>query len=179
MMSKLAVAALVLLAQLQAPPPAQDTLSEIRGLVQAKLWHQVDARLDALTADDPVWERLPSVVYSAAIARQDLSLAIVRLTRIASTTTKPAIKGAALISVGRAYRRQGDLAAATRTLREAKASAPGTQYAEEADGLIYEIERLSPGLPAPAISAKARNSGTISLARLRGQPVVLVFWGTT
>ena len=178
-MPKHLLAALVLFAQLQAPPAAQDPITEIRGLVQAKLWDQVDARLDALTADDPAWERLPSVVYSAAIARQDLQLAIVRLTRLASTTTKPAHRAAALISVGRAYRRQGDLAAATRTLQDAKAVAPGTQYAEDAEGLIYEIERLSPGLPAPPISGKARNAGTISLAQFRGQPVVLVFWGST
>ena len=35
------------------------------------------------------------------------------------------------------------------------------------------------GLPAPPISAKARNGRTISLAALRGKPVVLVFWGTS
>jgi len=178
-MAKLIIAALVLLAQLQAPPPAQDTVTEIRGLVQAKLWTQVDARLDALTADDPAWERLPSVLYTAAIARQDLPSAVARLTRVASTTTKSSNKAAALIVVGRVYRRQGDFPAATRVLKEAKAAAPGTSFAEDADGLIYEIEHLSPGLPAPAFSGKARNAGTISLARLRGKPVVLVFWGST
>jgi hypothetical protein len=64
-------------------------------------------------------------------------------------------------------------------LQEAKAAAPGTPYAEEAIGLIYEIEHLAVGMAAPAISAKARNGRTVSLSALRGKPVVLVFWGTT
>jgi hypothetical protein len=179
MMPKLALAALVLLAQLQSPPPAQDPVTEIRGLVQAKLWAQVDARLDALAVDDPAWERLAPVVYTAAVARQDLPAAIVRLTRVATSTTKPSNKAAALITIGRAHRRQGDRAAAVRAWHDAKTAAPGTPFAEDAEGLIYEVERLSPGLPAPPISAKARNGRSISLAQLRGKPVVLVFWGTT
>ena len=81
--------------------------------------------------------------------------------------------------VGRAYRRQGDLAAATRALEAAKGASPGTPYAEEADGLIYEIKVLSVGLPAPAVEGKTRSGRTISLASLRGKAVVLVFWGTT
>jgi len=179
MMPKLAVAGLVLLAQLQAQPPGQEIVTEIRWLVQSKLWTLMDSRLDVVPADDPAWERLPSLVYTAAVTRQDLSPAIARLARVAAATTKPSNKAAALIAIARAYRRQGEPAIALRALQDAKAAAPGTPFAEDAAGLIYEIEHLSPGLAAPAISAKARNGKTINLAQLRGKPVVLVFWGTT
>ena len=81
--------------------------------------------------------------------------------------------------VARAYRRQSDKDAASRALEAAKAAAPRTPFAEEADGLLYEIAHLSIGVPAPPISGTARNGRAISLAALRGQPVVLVFWGTT
>jgi hypothetical protein len=178
-MPNLAIAALILLGQVQAPPPAQEIVTEIRGLVQTKQWAQLDARLDAVPADDPAWERLPSVVYTAAVARQELSPAIARLARVAAATSKPSNKASALIAIARAYRRQGEPAIAVRALQDAKAAAPGTALAEEAVGLIYEIEHLSPGLAAPPISAKARHGQTISLAQLRGKPVVLVFWGTT
>jgi hypothetical protein len=154
-------------------------VEDIRLLTQEKMWNQSDARIESLTADDPAWERLPSVIYSDGVARNDLPPVISRLSRLAASTTQSSIKAAALIVVARAYRRQGDLAAATRALEDAKAAAPDSPSAEEATGLIYEIAHLSPGLPAPPIVAKARNGRTVSLAALRGKPVVLVFWGTT
>ena len=75
----------------------------------------------------------------------------------------------------------GDLPAATRSLRDGRAAAPGTPQAEEADGLIYEIKYLSVGLPAPACDpGKPRNAAPRDHARLvPRQPIVLVFWAST
>jgi hypothetical protein len=81
--------------------------------------------------------------------------------------------------VGRASRRPGEPAAAMRGLVGSRPAAPASTYAEESKGIIYEIDYLSPGKMAPAISATARGGRTVSLAALRGKPVVLVFWGTT
>ena len=161
------------------PAGALAAVEAVRLLTQAKLWQQADARIETLTVDDAAWERLPSVIYTAGIERNDLPSVISRLSRVSASTTKSSIKGAALVIIGRAYRRQGDSAAATRALEDAKAAAPDTPYAEEASGVIYEIAHLSAGMTAPAISAKARNGRTVSLSALRGKPVVLVFWGTT
>jgi hypothetical protein len=148
-------------------------------LIRAELWDRAHARIESLGFDDRAWERVASAVYSAGVAKKDLPSAIGTLSRAAESTTKPSIKSAALLALGRAHRRQGDSAAATRSLEAAKAAAPGTPPAEEADGILYEIAHLSVGLPAPAISARARNGRTVNLAALRGKPVVLVFWGTT
>ena len=151
----------------------------IRLLGRAELWDRAHARVNSLDADDPAWLRVASPVYDEGIARKDLPYAIDTLSRVVTATTNPAIKSSVGLIVGRAYRRQGDLAAATRAVEAARAASPGTTYAEEAEGLLYEIKFLSVGLPAPAVAGKTRNGRAISLAALRGKPVVLVFWGTT
>jgi hypothetical protein len=151
----------------------------IRLLVRAELWDRADARVDSLVPDDTAWERVPAVVYEEAIARKDLRGTIDRLTRIAGATSKPSNRAAAMLVVGRAWRREGDKAAAIQALGVAQAVAPGTPLAEEASGVIYEIEHLSPGLAAPAVSGRARHGRAVDLNSYRGKAVVLVFWGTT
>ena len=151
----------------------------VRLLVRAELWDRAHARIASLDFDDPAWERMAAPIYEEGIARQDLPYTIDTLSRAAASTPNPASRSSILVVLGRAYRRVGDNAAATRSLEAATSAAPGTPYAEEADGLLYEIKYLSVGLPAPPVSGKARNGRTIDLAALRGRPVVLVFWGTT
>jgi hypothetical protein len=178
----LAISLMTALAGVGRTAPTQDpaaTVAAVRQLVSAGGWPELDQKLAALSPDDPAWEKLPGVIYQAGVTRNDLPWVVDRLSRVAASTSNPSIKASALIAVGRAYRRQGDPTAATRSLESAKAAAPGTSYAEGAEGLLYEIQHLSAGLPAPPISAKARNGRSISLAALRGKAVVLVFWGTT
>ena len=151
----------------------------VRLLVRAELWDRAHARIASLDFDDPAWERMATPIYEEGIARQDLPYTIDTLSRAAAATTNAAIRASILVVLGRTYRRSGDNAAATRSLEAAKSAAPGTPYAEQADGLLYEITYLSIGLPAPPVSGEARNGGAIDLAALRGRPVVLVFWGTT
>jgi len=152
----------------------------IRLLGRAELWDRAHARVASLDPDDPAWARVASPIYEEGIARKDLPYTIETLARVATATTTPSIKSSVLLILGRAYRRQGDLAAATRAVEAAKAAAVvGTPAAEEADGLLYEIKYLSVGLPAPPVSGKPRNGRAIDLAALRGKAVVLVFWGTT
>jgi hypothetical protein len=151
----------------------------VRLLVRAELWDRAHARIAALDFDDPAWKRVASAIYDEGIARKDLPYTIDALSRAAAATTKPENKASILVVLGRAYRRSGDNDAATRTLEAAKSSAPGTPYAEEAEGLLYEIKYLSIGLPAPPVSGTTRGGRAIELAALRGRPVVLVFWGTT
>jgi hypothetical protein len=155
------------------------TTEAVRLLVRAELWDRAQERVDSVEADDPAWERLPGVLYEAAIARKDLPSAIERISRVVSATTNARIKSSALLVVGRAYRRQGNIDAASRSFEAAKAAAPDAPYAQEADGLLYEVKHLSPGLPAPEISGTARSGRPVTLAGFRGKAVVLVFWGTT
>ena len=156
------------------------TAEAVRLLVRAELWDRAHARIEAIGFDDPAWSRVAGVVYEQAIARKDLPSAIATLARAAASTTDASIKSSVLLVLGRAHRRHGDAAAATRTLEAAKAAAPGTAAAEEADGLIYEIRHLSIGLQAPAIAGTPRNTRrAITLDAFRGKPIVIVFWGST
>jgi hypothetical protein len=152
----------------------------IRQLSRAELWDRAHARVAALVPDDPAWERVPSVIYEEGIARKNFDYTIATLSQTVEATRTPAIKASALLVVGRVQRRQGDRVAATRTFEAARAAAPGTPQAAEADGLIYEIEHLTIGLPAPAVAGKPRNGRrAISLESFRGKPIVLVFWAST
>jgi hypothetical protein len=158
---------------------ARAAVEAVRLLTQADLWARADARVDSLGLDDPAWEGLPWVLYEAGITRKDVPAVIERLTPVAASAPKPTTRAAALMIIGRAYRRQGDPDAAKRALEASRAAAPQSTYAEESKGIIYEIDYLSVGKIAPAISTTARDGRPISLAALRGKPVVLVFWGTT
>ena len=158
---------------------AQATAESIRLLGRAELWDRAHARTASLEADDPAWLRAASAVYEDGIARKDLPYTIDTLSRVVAASTTPAIKSSVGVVLGRAYRRQGSLAAATEALEAAKSASPGTPSAEDAEGLIYEIKYLSVGLPAPPVAGKTRSGKTINLASLRGKAVVLVFWGTT
>ena len=158
---------------------ARAAVEAVRLLTQADMWPRADARVESLGLEDPAWEGLPWVLYEAGIRRKDLPAVITKLFSVAESAPKPATKAAALMIIGRAYRRQGDIDAAKRALEASRAAAPGSTYAEESKGVIYEIDYLSVGKIAPAISTTARNGRPASLAALRGKPVVLVFWGTT
>lgn len=152
----------------------------LRLLIRAELWDSAHARVASLDADDPAWERVSATVYEEGIARKSYDYTLATLRQIASSTKTPSIKSAALVVIGRVHRRQGDLPGATRSLDEARAAAPGTPQAAEADRLIYDIEHFSVGLPAPAVSGKPRNARrAITLDSFRGKPIVLVFWAST
>jgi hypothetical protein len=164
----------------QSEAGAIAAVEAIRLLIRAELWDRAHARVESLGVDDPAWERVPTALYEEGIARKSFENTVAILSRTAASTKTPSIRSAALLVIGRVHRRQGDLPAATRSLEEARAAAPGTALAAEADGLIYEIEHLSIGLPAPAIAGKPRNARrSITLESFRGKPVVLVFWAST
>ena len=140
---------------------------------------QAHLRIDAVGVDDPAWERLSAAIYEEGSTRKDFAYTIATLSKVAATTTRPTNKSAVLLDIGRAQRRQGDVAAATRSFEASQSAAPGSAPAEEADGLLYEIAHLTVGLPAPTFSTRARNGKIVDLAALNGRTVVLVFWATT
>ena len=158
---------------------ARATADGIRLLVRGQFWEQAHARIGAVGVDDTAWERLAAAIYEEGSTRKDFAYTIATLSKVAETTTIPTIKSAVLLDIGRARRRLGDLAAAKESFEASRSAAPGSASSEEADRVLYEITRLSVGLPAPTFSAKGRNGKTVDLATFRGRPVVLVFWATT
>jgi hypothetical protein len=155
------------------------TAEAIQLLLRAELWDQAHAKADSLAADDLAWVRLPAYLYYEASARKDYTYLVNRLSDISTRTNDATVKSAALVALGRAYRRQGEVALAVKTLESAHAAAPESAPAHEAVGLLYDIAHLSVGLQAPAFSGTTPDGRTITLDSLRGKAVAIVFWGST
>jgi hypothetical protein len=123
----------------QTEAGAVAAVEAVRLLVRSELWDRAHEAVAALDVNDPAWQRMPAVIYDEGIARKNFDYAMATLSRTAASTSTPSLKAAALIILGRINRRQGDLPAAIRVLAEARAAAPGTPQADEADDLIYQI----------------------------------------
>jgi hypothetical protein len=165
--------------QPESAAAALATAEAIQLLLRAELWNDARARVDALAADDLAWQRLAAYLYYDASARKEYSYAAGTLTRVAAAATVAPVKSAALLALGRLQRRQGETAAAVKSLEAARDAAPGSASADDAEGLLYDIANLSIGLKAPAFSATTRDGRAISLDALRGRAVAIVFWGST
>ena len=161
------------------PAAAMATAEAIQLLIRAELSDRAHARADTVASDDAAWERLASYLYSEGVSRNDYSYVTRKLAAVAEGTGAARVRAAALMSLGRAYRRQSDLPAAVKSVELARTIAQGTPAADEADGLLYDIRHLSVGLRAPDFSGAARDGRVVTLDGLRGQIVVLVFWGAT
>jgi hypothetical protein len=155
------------------------TAEAIQLLIRAELGEKARARVDSLSVDDRAWEHLSAYLYYDASARKDFGRAAGMFSKVANATRLPSIKAAALLSLGRVQRRQGDMAAAVKSLEAARDAAPGTDSASESEKLLYDIANLSIGLQAPVFSAAGIDGRTISLDGLRGRAVAMVFWGST
>ncbi|HEY7666292.1 MAG TPA: hypothetical protein VH934_24500 [Xanthobacteraceae bacterium] len=155
------------------------TAEAIQLLIRADLRDRAHARVEELSVDDLAWERLAAYLYYEGSASKDFGYVVAKLSEIAAGSSVASIKAAALLGLGRAQRRQGDVAAAVTSLESARAAAPDSMFAKDADGVLYDIRNLSVGLPAPAFSARSRTGRQISSDTLRGTAVVLVFWAST
>jgi tetratricopeptide (TPR) repeat protein len=155
------------------------TAEAIQLLIRAELWDKARARVDAVGVNDRAWERLSAYLYYDASARKDYGRATETFSKVADGTRIASIKAAALLSLGRVQRRQGDTAAAVKSLESARAAAPDAASAAEAGELLYDIANLSIGLQAPAFSATSIDGRAIGLDSLRGRAVAIVFWAST
>lgn len=151
----------------------------IQSLIREKKFDEAHAKADALSLDDPAWERLSAYLYYEASSRKDFAYLLSKLPAVASGNGRPSAKAAALVALGRTYRRDGKSEQAVASLEAAESAAPGSNPSLEARALLYDIRTLSIGLPAPAFSATDRSGRTISLDTLRGKVAVLLFWGST
>ena len=155
------------------------TAEAIQLLLRAELSDQAHAKLDSLSADDLAWVRLSGYLYYEASWRKDYSYLVNRLSDVSARTNDATVKSAALLALGRAHRRQGDVPLAIKTLESARDAAPESAPANEADGLLYDIAHLSLGMQAPAFSGTTPDGRTVTLDSFRGKAVALVFWAST
>jgi hypothetical protein len=155
------------------------TAEAIQLLLRADLRDQAHAKADSLGADDLAWVRLSEYLYYEASFWKDYAYLVNRLSDVSARTHDATVKSVALVALGRGYRRQGDMPLAVKTLELARAAAPESAAANEADGLLYDIAHLSLGMQAPAFSGTTPDGRTVTLDSLRGKAVAIVFWGST
>jgi hypothetical protein len=73
--------------------------------------------------------------------------------------------------------READKERAARLFRQLARQYPDTEPAKEAEGYVFEMERLQIGMVAPDFVGKDADGKQIKLSQFRGQVVVLDFWG--
>lgn len=82
------------------------------------------------------------------------------------------------VDLGRTYAEAERGDDARTVFRSVAAEAPGSPWAERAEGWLYELDHLNVGQPAPEFRAATLGGDTLSSEGLEGRVVVLSFWGT-
>lgn len=160
------------------PATVVATIETLRLLNRANRFDELQAKTDTLKPDDAAWHQVLYVLMSAAVKSKDYNYLISKTETLTQSAPDREIKAQARFTVGDAYWMSKDNDRALKVFQAVVNEYPGTEYAEEADGNLREIEFLNPGQTAPAFDRKTITGDTISLAGLKGKVVVLKFWGT-
>lgn len=161
------------------PDAARATTEAVRLLVYADRFSEVQERADRIPPDDPAWQGgMARVLLDSASRQKNYTYFFAKLQSVLSVAADPNTRAAVHVSLGRAWRRQGDERKAEAEFRSAMDLAADSPAGKDAEAQLYEILHLAIGHPAPLFSAAAIGGARLSLADYRGKPLVLVFWGT-
>jgi len=160
------------------PATVTATIEALRLLNRADRLGELRAKADTLKLDDAAWHQVLYVLMSAASKSKDYSYLISKAEALAQTASDRDIKAQARFNIGDAYWRTKDNDRARKAFQTVVTEYPGTEYAEDAEGNLREIEFLNLGQPAPAFERTTINGDPISLTDFKGKVLVLKFWGT-
>ncbi len=148
-------------------------------LVHAERYAEVSQRADSLPPDDPAWERLSGYLLEAARTSKDYTYATRKFSEIIAKSGNPKSQAAAMLSLGNAQRHQNNPAGAEVTFNNLLRRFPEAPQAQQAQNLLYELVKLSPGNAAPEFRGTTRNAKEAALNDYRGKLLVLIFWAST
>jgi hypothetical protein len=169
---------------------AQGTDTGARALVWVmRLGRTVDQRqavqeamkqlVDSYARSIAIGEAVSEIRYLGWMAGVDQCEAALR--KIAAQSPHREIKASSLYGLGSMlaeYPKTPERRTEARQLFETiKKDYADTRYAKEADGYIFEMERLQIGMAAPEIEATDQDGKSFKLSDYRGKVVVLDFWG--
>ena len=160
------------------PATTLATAEALRLLIRADHISEMQAKTDTLKLTDPVWKQVVNVLLFASNRTKDYAFFISKTQAVAQGASDPEIKAKARFILGEGYWRKGDIEQTKIAFRTVVAQYPKTSYAEDAEGNLREIEFLNVGQPGPLFESTTINGDPFSLASLKGQVVVLKFWGT-
>lgn len=151
----------------------------IHQLVHAGAMEEAWQRAASLPADDPSWQRVLQVLYEGAELYDGYAIFTRRISKLLEREFERELAAQMHHAAGLAYQKleQWD-SAATEFRAASRLAKPGSRLAQQAEALLFEVERLRPGLPAPEFTARALDGTEISLTDFRGRPVLLVFWAS-
>jgi hypothetical protein len=147
--------------------------------VHAGALDRVYAEARALPPDDPAWDRVVDVLGEASVQSGDDSA----LREIAEGLL-PRATDAALVeklrkTLGQLYLNSGETARARAHFQAiVDAPRPDSRAPVHARAALYRIDHLSAGAAAPGFTAPSTAGREISLAALRGHPVLIIFWAS-
>jgi thiol-disulfide isomerase/thioredoxin len=98
--------------------------------------------------------------------------------QLGQQTRKRKTKRVAALVAARIKMDVGRLEEARRMLDDITRNAPHSDAATRAKALLYELEHLQVGMPAPGFEATTIDGTTVSLKSFQGKPVLLNFWAT-
>jgi hypothetical protein len=160
------------------PATTLATTEALRLLVRADRITEIQAKADTLKLTDAAWKQVLTVLLGAAIRKKDYTYFISKAETLSQNSVDPEVRAKARFVIGEGYWRKGDIDQARIAFQTVVTQYPTTSYGEEAEGNLREIEFLNVGQPAPFFERKTIDGDPFSLGSLKGQVVVLKFWGT-
>jgi tetratricopeptide (TPR) repeat protein len=154
------------------------TAEALRLLIRINRISEMQEKVNTLKLSDPAWKQVLNVLLFAGVRTKDYDYVIDKAGTVADGAPDAEIKAKARSILGDCFWRKGDTANAKIAFQKVITDFPKTTYAEDAEGNLGEIEFLNIGQTAPFFEQSTIDGSPFSLASLKGQVVVLKFWGT-
>jgi len=154
------------------------TSETLQILHQAGRDAEVTAKVDTLGAQEPAWGEVLWVLLQTAESSGDWSAFIAKTQWVIANTGDATLRAKLWFTLGRVYRETGRREEAEAAFAKAAETSPSQGLADSSKGAIYEMHNLNQGQDAPLFTVQALSGDALSLEKLRGQVVVLDFWGS-
>jgi tetratricopeptide (TPR) repeat protein len=136
------------------------------------------AKTQTLPLDDGAWRDAIDWLRDASRKKGDYAPFYDKARILLRESKDNKLRAVVQLSLGSAYRDQGEPDQAIAAFQAAIQEAPNSVQAEDAQRHLYEMKSLRAGQPVPAFEAKTIDDQRISSADLRGKVVLLNFWAS-
>ena len=147
-------------------------------LVHAHRFEEVKQKLNSLAPDDPAWKSIFPILREAASASGDRDLVPATLSGLIGRTSDPGLRAEARLNLGSLYQERAQYRKAADLWQEVTRGADDSEAAKKASDYLRKLGLLAIGKSAPDFSMPTLEGEALTLSRLRGQVVVLDFWGS-
>lgn len=140
---------------------------------------QIIALARDLDPDLPVIDRLLPIIRQSYVSEDRFSEYVAFARRLEKATRHLNVRHAAKLDLARFYLQSGNYSEAKKELARYKPEPATPELNEISGGLIYELNSLRPGLPAPPFRVTDVFGDQITSDDLKGRDVAIVFWSSS